>query len=437
MRGWSSSGRNENMKKAVVLGLDGTPHSFLETEMEKGNLPALASLRRRGSFARMETEIPAISSVAWASFMTGVNPAEHGIFGFTDRKPGSYDLYFPNYSHLRAKTMWETLSDQGKRCCVINVPSTYPARPLEGILVSGFVAPSLEKATYPASAFDYLLKAGYRIDVDAAKGRESLDALIEDLHETLEQRREAIHHFYKTENWDLFIAVFTGTDRLHHFLWRHYDQEDPLYGGEFIRYYRRLDEIIGEFCAEIPADTALFMLSDHGFCRIEKEIFLNAFLRDEGLLSYASDEPRMLPDIDPSATRFYCMDPGRIYVNLEGREPRGIVGRDEVGALLDELAARLEAIRDPDNGETIADRIVFRDEIYQGPYVEMGPDLVVVPRRGYDLKGSMAHPETIGSGHLTGMHTHDDAFTFVDEGLENPEHIRMLAPMILNSISAG
>ncbi len=83
-------------RRLVVIGLDGTPYTFLKKEIGEGSLPNLSGLFARGRLAQMETEIPTISSVAWASFMTGANPGEHGIFGFTDRQPGSYELFFPN-----------------------------------------------------------------------------------------------------------------------------------------------------------------------------------------------------------------------------------------------------------------------------------------------------------------------------------------------------
>ncbi len=419
--------------RAVVIGLDGTPFSFLDAEIAKGNLPALAAIASEGGLTRMETEIPTISSVAWASFMTGVNPGRHGIYGFTDRKPGTYELYFPNYNHLKVEPMWERFSAQGKRCCVLNVPSTYPARELNGILVSGFVAPSLERATYPAEAYEYLEKVGYRVDVDASRGRESLDLLLEDLHQTLEKRREVMHHFWKQEDWDLFVCVFTGTDRLHHFMWRHYENEDPVYADEFTRYYKRLDEIIGEFVSGLPDGIALFMLSDHGFAGIRREVFLNAFLRQEGFLSLKGDSPRTIADIDPSTTRAYCMDPGRIYVNLEGREPEGSVssGR-EYEQVCSELSRALLELKDPESGARVIDAVVAGIELYEGPHTQAAPDLVALPAEGMDLKGSMAKNEIFVEGHLTGMHTQDDAFSLIraDEDLEPAVHIRELADRI-------
>ena len=399
--------------------------------MTAGNLPNLARLAAESDLARMETEIPTISSVAWASFMTGVNPGEHGIYGFTDRKPGTYELYFPNYSHLKAEPIWDQLGREGKKCCVINVPSTYPARPVNGVLVSGFVAPNLERAIYPREAFEYLERSGYRIDVDAAKGRESLDLLLEDLHATLEKRREAMLHFWRQEDWDLFVGVFTGTDRLHHFMWRHYEKGDPVYGAEFLKFYQRLDEIIGEFVELLPEDAPLFMLSDHGFCLLEQEVYLNTFLQEKGFLALAGDKPMTIADIDPGRTRAYCMDPGRLYVNLEGREPGGIVKPSEYEGLLEELREAVGSLRDPDTGAPVIDAIYGRDQLFSGPQLPVAPDLVATPIDGYDLKGFMGRPTNFGRAHLTGMHTQSDAFFLARaEGVAAVTHIRQAAGAI-------
>lgn len=412
---------NGAVRCVAVIGLDGTPHSFIEKEMAAGNLPHLKQLTERGRFVPLASEIPTISSVAWASFMTGRNPGEHGIFGFTDRQPGTYDLYFPNYAHLKAEPFWDRLSREGKRCCVLNVPSTYPARALNGVLVSGFVAPSLERATYPAEALDWLKRSGYRIDVDASKGRQSLELLFEDLHVTLEKRREAMLHFWRQEQWDFFMCVFTGTDRLHHFVWRQYDEGDPVYHPEFLRYYRRLDEIVGEFVDLLPSEVRLMMLSDHGFCSLKRQVYINHLLHREGLLAFRSEEPKTIADIDPAGTRAYCMDPGRLYVNLAGREPGGIVAAgEEYEQLLVRLTEMMTGLVDPDDGSTIVEAVSRGTDLYSGESTGRGPDLVVVPHRGYDFKGAVSSQALTDIGPFTGMHTHDDAMLYLPDELQAP-----------------
>jgi predicted AlkP superfamily phosphohydrolase/phosphomutase len=423
-------------RRVAFIGMDGTPYSFIRKEMEAGNLPNLAALAKRGEFVPMQTEIPTISSVAWASFMTGVNPAVHGIYGFTDRKPGTYELYFPNYAHLKAEPIWDRMSQSGKRCCVINVPSTYPARPLNGVLVSGFVAPNLQKATYPAEALEYLERTGYRIDVDAAKAHDSLDLLLEDLHDTLEKRREAMLHFWRSEPWDFFMCVFTGTDRLHHFLWKQYEEGDPVYAPEFLRFYRRLDEIVGEFAAELPDGMPLFLMSDHGFCSLDRQVYLNYLLQTEGLLAFTGDNPVTIADIDPGRTRAYCMDPGRVYINLKGREPGGTVSPGaEYDQLMERISQLLGNLTDPESGERMVESVPTGCELFEGPLADLAPDLVAVPVRGYDFKGMVNRDTLTDAGIFTGMHTHDDAMLYsnIDMPAGN-RHIRDVAGLILNAM---
>ena len=147
---YSNDVRRETPGKTVIIGLDGVPHSLLSDLIAKGVLNNLAEIFDQGYFGKMEVCIPEISSVSWSSFMTGTQAGEHGIFGFTDIVPNTYQLRFPNFHDLRARTLFDEFGDHGKRCLVINLPSTYPAREIAGILISGFVAIDLSKAIYPS-----------------------------------------------------------------------------------------------------------------------------------------------------------------------------------------------------------------------------------------------------------------------------------------------
>ncbi len=176
-------------KRAVLIGLDGVPFTLLQRLIEEGVTPNLGCIAAAGdnSFRQMDASLPEVSSVSWSSFMTGANPGRHGIYGFMDLKPNSYRMYFPSYPDLRVEPIWDTLGKEGKRSVVINLPGTYPARPHNGVLVSGFVAIDLRKAIYPVSILPTLEKLGYRIDVDTSKGTDA-DHLYRDLNETLEAR---------------------------------------------------------------------------------------------------------------------------------------------------------------------------------------------------------------------------------------------------------
>ena len=402
------------LNKAAFLGLDGTPHSLVVELMAKGVMPHLASLLPEGKLMRMETVMPEVSSVAWTTFMTGVNPGRHGVYGFMDLRPGTYDMFFPNYASVKAKPIWDRVGEAGGRSVVINVPSTYPARPLSGVMTAGFVALDLKKATYPDSAYQYLSGMGYRIDVDTVKARESRDVLKRDLMETLARRKEAILHFLDEEPWDLFVGVITETDRLHHFLWSAYaDPSDPDHGF-FIDYYKEIDSFIGEFAARLKArhgGAPLMIMSDHGFTLSVKEVYINYWLRERGYLKLAKFPPQSWADI-AEGTRAFALDPSRIYINLKGKYPRGSV---EPGAgyeaLRDEIAEGLLSIEV--DGKRVVKSVRKKEDLYSGPELDFAPDLVVLSNYGFDLKGALAKDTLAAKGFLTGMHTQDDAMLYV------------------------
>lgn len=396
--------------RAAFLGLDGTPYTLVMDLISKGVMPNLKELCGRGAIMQMDTSLPEVSSVAWTTFMTGVNPAVHGIFGFMDLKQGSYDLYFPNSKHISSRTLWERLGDAGRRAVVINVPSTYPAKPLNGVLTAGFVALDLKKATYPDSAYEYLSGMGYRIDVDTKKARESVDLLADDLVETLAKRREAILHYLSGGDWDLFIGVVTETDRLHHFLWDAYADPAHRLHGFFLDYYRRIDDLIGEFAgmmADRHPGVPFMIMSDHGFTLSEREVYLNCWLRQNGYQSLRSTPAKSWDDI-ADCTRAFALDPSRVFINMKGKYPRGSV---EPGAeyerLRDELAEGFMGIEC--DGRKVIKAVYRKEDIYKGPMAAHAADLVLLSNYGFDLKGSIAKDVLFEKGVLTGMHTQDDA----------------------------
>lgn len=405
--------RKDKGRKVVVIGPDGTPLSLISSLIAEGELPNFARIFEGGSVRPMTSAIPAVSSVAWSCFMTGKNPGKHGIYGFLDRKPNSYDTYIPNSNVMRSETLWEILSRHGKRVVVMNVPVTYPPRRVNGILVAGFLSPRLEKATYPASVGEQLKSMGYRLDVDPWQARENKDKFLEDLYYTLDKRQEAMFHFMETEEWDFFMLQIMETDRLHHFLWEHMEKGDEKYAPAFLKLYHKIDGLLGRLYERLTEDTTLVVLSDHGFCTMKKEVFINRWLQDNGWLSFTKDPPDSLRDIHPDS-KAYSMDPGRIFVNLRGREPQGSVdaGR-EYEALRKELTDALSELREPESGEPMIERVYKREEIYSGECYPQAPDLVAMPCRGYDLKGSIKKAVLTEKGVINGAHTYDDAMIYI------------------------
>ncbi len=393
------------------------PYTFMQRLIAEGRAPNAERLARQGSLLRMDSTWPWVSSVAWSSMMTGVNPAKHNIFGFIDRDPATYKQFIPTSQNMRARTLWEVLSDAGKRVIVVNVPVTYPPRPVNGVLVGCFLSPSLEKAVYPPSYLPTLQSLGYIVDADPWKARESKDLALQEVNSVLDARIRTLFHMLDHEQWDYLHVHVMETDRLHHFLWQQMEEGHATYAPAFYDFYRRIDDMLGELAGRLDENTTLVWMADHGFCTIKKEVYVNRWLMDNGWLHLCNvppDRKKGLDEIDPRSVA-YSLDPGRVFIRVQGREKEGSVppGAAYEG-LRDEIAAAALELTDPDSGERIFQAAFRREELYHGPYLEQAADLILAPYDGYDPKGPLYKEDlTFKGDELVGMHTHDDAMLYV------------------------
>ena len=405
---------SKDRKRMVVLSVDGVPYTLITRLLACGELPNLAAIVAEGSLVRYNSTLPWVSSVAWATYMTGVNAGKHGIYGFVDRQPDSYKTFIPTARHIRSETLWEYLSRQGKRVVVMNVPVTYPPRPINGILVGCFLSPNLEKATYPPQVAEKLKELGYRIDADPWLARDDKAKLLDELDLTLAKRAEAMFYFMAHEEWDFFQCHIMETDRLHHFLWQEMEEAHPTLAPRFYAFYRRLDEIIGQLHSRLDDSTGLIVLSDHGFCGIKQEVYVNHWLAQQGWLKFEVETPQSLADISAQAVA-YSLDPGRIYIHLRGREPKGTVSPGaEYEALREEIASAALELTEPKSGERLFQAAFKREELYHGPCFDAAADLILQPADGFDPKGAIyKNTLTFKGPVLVGMHTFDDAFLYI------------------------
>ena len=427
--------KRKKKKRIFVIGLDGVPYSLLNNLVQKGTLPAISRLFASGHLHKMKASLPEISSVSWTNFMTGTNPGTHGIFGFTDLKEDSYELRFPNFMDVKQETFWDKLGEQGKKCIIINPPSTYPARKINGILISGFVAIDLSKAVYPHSYASKLEQMGYQIDVDTLKSREDSEFLWRELSTTLNARQTALESLMK-EDWDYFEFVITGTDRLHHFQWNAYEDEDHPDHNRFLDYYKQIDRLIDKIVESHKRSSdegsPFYLLSDHGFTGIEQEVYLNAWLEKEEYLKFSSTTPEDISEISPSS-RAFAMDPNRIYLNTKGKFPQGSVDQSEIKPLKEEIKTQLKGLEY--KGKKVVNCVFDTEEIYSGPEISKGPDLIVLSEYGFDMKGSAKKKEIFGRSNLQGMHTWDDAFFWAHTEHGQDLTISDLAGIIMENYS--
>ena len=394
-------------KRLFILSLDGVPYSFLQEGISAGRFSNIDHL---GEMVEITSVFPPVSSAAWATFATGVNPANHGIFGFIDRDPATMIKRIPTSRDLVSPTIWQMLNDAGRRTIAINVPLTYPPREVNGVMISGFLCTKLEQGVQPPSLLPRLKRLDYRIDPDPTLAAEDRAGYLDEILTTLRARRRALLALLE-EPWDLFMCHVMMTDRINHFFWADGQEEDSAFNERFWQFYDEIDALVGEVNAALSSNAEFLVLSDHGFCRLCHEVDLNAYLAEGGFLRF-KDNGEGLSGVDPSS-RAYGLLPGRIYVNLAGREKSGAVPETQYDRSREELAALFDELKDP-QGNPVISKTVYREQAYAGRLINQAPDLLVLPHDGYDLKArSSPGPVFTPAEHRSGMHTYDDAFALL------------------------
>jgi predicted AlkP superfamily phosphohydrolase/phosphomutase len=189
----------------------------------------------------------------------------------------------------------------------------------------------------------------------------------------------------------VLFFYFGRVDQLGHMFWRTMDPDHPAYepltkNRHVIELtYLEMDKVLGKALKEVDEQTTLIVLSDHGFAPFYRAFNLNTWLKNEGYASLIDDsEGEFLQNVDWVKTRAYGLGFNGLYLNLKGRERRGIVQtKVEKEALLNEISKKLLTIRDPKTGEQVISKVYKTEDVYTGPYVKSAPDLVIGYNRGY------------------------------------------------------
>lgn len=430
-----------NMKRVLIFGLDGATFDLIDPWRKVGYLPNINNLISNGSSGELLSTIPPVTAPAWTTFMTGVNQAKHGIFNFVRRQANSYNLEVTNASQITAPTFFEIASRFGKRVVSINVPYTSSNPNINGIMVGGPFAPAIKpEIIYPQQFFNELKQVvpEYFIlpDYDSHQDdplRDYADKLLMEI----EIREKLSSHLIVKEDWDVFMVVFMATDEIQHAFWQCLNsaENNPQFRfRNIIRdVYQRIDGTIGKLIKQASTDKnnrdlVVFVVSDHGAGPLRWMLNLNRYLAEKGLLKFSTNkgitlqnvksggikrmlhaykwfvpssirsyvrshlgarkfefikgniETTLLSDgIDWTQTKAYVIGAGgSIFINLIGREPKGIInpGRD-YEILCEELTQTLMELRDPDNNQPIIKHVYRREELFCGPFLDMAPDLNV------------------------------------------------------------
>ena len=415
-------------KKVAVIGLDSVPPGILFEKL-LDELPTFKRIFRIGIHGSLPTCDPPITVPAWMVMMTGRNPGKLGIYGFRHRRGFSYaDGYIVNSSHVSSPTVWDVLARNGRRSVILGVPPSYPPKPVEGgNLVSCFITPSIQKEfTYPSSLKEEIIrvtKGKYIFDVTFRT--EDREALKKELFEMTEMRFDVAEYLAKQKKWDFFMMHEIGFDRLHHAFWKFFDRSHPKHvsGNKYenidLEYYKMVDGRLGRLLDIFGEDCLTFVLSDHGSKAMKGAFCVNEWLEREGYLSFKSKPTSPVDldkaEIDWSKTRAWGWGGyyARIFFNVRGREPSGVIAPEDFEAEKKALTKRILSIKDQ-NGRAMSNRVFEPDELY-GTAVGDKPDLMVYfDNLNWRSAGTVGHNSLYLSENDTGpddsVHSMDGVF---------------------------
>ena len=428
--------------RLLIIGLDGATFDLIRPWATAGKLPNIARLMRGGSSAPLRSVPNQNSAPAWSSFATGKNPGKHGIFYFDERIEGTYNKRYLNGGFRQGESWWSLASQAGKVVGVVNVPMSYPAEKVNGVMLAGLDAPGVDSPgfSHPPELIDELQQnvGDYIIEpgIPSYMKMRRRDLAEQAIFDAADKRAAYTRYLMSSRAWDVFHVTFTAPDASHHFFWRDMDLAHPEYNPvEAVRYgdtvervYERMDQIVGELTALAP-DATVMLMSDHGggFNQRGAE-YLNDWLASIGLLHYldsGGQRPslpargkklamaplkwgynqvdrrlprdaklklvRLLPgvrermemaltfgNIDWTRTKAYAYGArDDLWINLQGREPGGIVPPEQYEALRDEIIEKLHASRDVLDHEPVLEEAIKREDVYHGPNLHKSPDIII------------------------------------------------------------
>jgi len=447
--------------KVFVLGLDcATPQLLFHRFRD--DLPHFRRLMDEGAWGKLRSADPPITIPAWACMFSSHDPGEMGVYGFRNRADHSYDnLALASSRSVTFPRAWDYASQDGQDVVVLGVPQTYPPTPVRGVMVASFMTPGKASGfTYPPLAkweIDRIAGGarGYMIDVENFRTNDK-QRLLDDIHTMTRRRFKVARAWMDQRKWNLFAMVEMGPDRMHHAFWRYCDPDHRLYepGNPFenalLDYYKLLDEELGTLLERLPDHATLLVVSDHGARGMEGGICINEWLIRQGLLKvkhYPGEGVHKLEydNVLWEETRVWAEGGyyGRVFLNIQGREPNGVIPVDEAEAFRADLAQQIRDI--PDEKGHLIGTVVHRPEDLYRQVNNVAPDLLVYfGDLAWRSVGSLGHHSVHTRANDTGPddanHDHHGVFLARDPALAGRGELRGISlydilPTLLDRLS--
>ena len=374
--------------KICVLGLDCATPEIVFSDERLLNLRRLMDL---GVYGQLESVVPPITVPAWMCMCTSQDPGSLGIYGFRNRSDHSYDkLAFATSASIKTLTIWDHLAREGKKSIIVGVPPNYPPRRVNGVSIGCFLTPDPVKNdfAYPPGLKAKITELVGEYPVDVKEFRtDRKDWLKQEIFNMSRKQWQVVRWLLTEQEWDYFHFVDIGLDRMHHGFWDYFDpkhvQFEPgnAYQDAIPEYYRWLDEQIGSVLELLDDDTIVLVLSDHGAQRLEGGFAINEWLVREGLLVLNEYPKSLTPfeelNVNWSKTKVWGDDGyyARVFFNVQGREPQGLVSASGYESFQNEMKSRLETLPG-DDGRPLNPRVFKPKEIYRN-IRNVAPDLIV------------------------------------------------------------
>lgn len=374
--------------RILVLGLDcAAPEILLEYE----DLANFRRLMEAGCYGRLESVVPPITVPAWMCMSTSQDPGSLGVYGFRNRADHSYDsLQIINSRAIRELALWDQIAREGGRSVIVGVPPSFPPRKLNGVCVGCFMTPDTDRNeyTHPTSVKQEIadLVGEYPVDVKGFR-TDDKDWLKDEIYGMSRKHFQVVRHFLRKDDWDYLQFVEIGLDRMHHGFWKFHDpnhrQHEPgnPYEDVIRDYYRYLDHELGRIFEVLDEDTVILVLSDHGARPLDGGFCVNEWLIRRGLLVLNSYPDEITPfselDVDWERTKVWSEGGyyARVFLNVRGREPNGVIDTADYESFRDDVKEMLEATID-DRGEPLGTRVFRPEETYR-TVNNIAPDLIV------------------------------------------------------------
>ncbi len=439
--------------RICVLGLDCAAPEILLGDQRLKNVRHVMEM---GIWGRLESVVPPITVPAWMCMATSQDPGSLGVYGFRNRANYTYGgLSFVDSSSIAEPAIWDYLARHRKRSIVMGLPPSYPLQPMQGIRIGCFLTPDATKSefTYPTGIGNEIRSLVGDYPVDVHEFRTDNKAWLRDqIFEMSRKHWKVVRWLLAEKEWDYFHYVDIGLDRIHHGFWDSFDPDHIHYrrGNQFERvipdYYLWLDEQIGAVMDVIGEDTIVLLVSDHGAKRLDGGFAVNEWLIREGLLVVNEIPKEVTPfaklNVNWAKTKVWSEGGyyARVFLNVEGREPRGVIPRKDYEAFRDEIKQKLEALTDP-VGRPLQSRVFKPEETYRAVR-NVPPDLIVYFGDLYWRSvGSVGHGRIHVEKNDTGPdacnHAQFGAFVLRAPGLEargehEGAHLLDIAPTLLD-----